>query len=146
MRTRRICAAVLAALVMCGTGCGDADGDGADGSAGPEGDPKRLCEIDAEFAEVPDISQLTPAEAEETNATIAALLDESVAVAPESIRDSVAAVREGRREFLAVIADAGFDMAAVDQERFDAAVDENFISGATAAAEARWQAWNLANC
>lgn len=110
------------------------------------GDPARLCQIDVEFAQVPDIQTLSPTEAAEATDTIQSLLREATEVAPDEIRDSVVAVREGRQEFLAVIEEAGYDLGRVDQERFDAAVDENFISGATALADGRWEAWNAANC
>ena len=114
------------------------------GGASP--DPDRLCAIDAEFAALPDITEVTPAEALTTIETARALLDESVDVAPDEIRTAIELVRDGRQAFFDLIIEADGDLSRIDASAVEEAIDIAFLATAIAEADREWDIWEVQNC
>jgi hypothetical protein len=127
--------AMAVVLLLVAAACGDDD----DGSGA---NPERYCEIQAEFEQLDDPSELPPDEAREAILKARDLLDESVRVAPGEIRSSV----ESSVDSLMAVADlfeaADFDVEQVDPAELDALLEAVFSGEAVDAVDA----WVTANC
>ena len=75
------------------------------------------------------------------------LHDEAIKVAPADIRPSIQTVVEGRSQWFGFQESLEFDVEQIDaDDETDALIEENFISGETAAANETWEQWNADNC